>query len=128
MKTMQKISGIAGALVITAGMVAGFATNAEAAPPAGSVETRSVAVSYADLDLNRGAGVQALYQRLRVAAKRACGSYDTRDRIGRASVQACREAALTDAVARLGNERVAWFHSAGGRGAKAPRQRIAVRD
>ena len=60
MNTIQKISGLAGALVITAGMFAGFATNAEAAPPA-RVETRSIAVSYADLDLNREAGVQALY-------------------------------------------------------------------
>lgn len=106
MKTMQRISGLAGALLITTGMVAGFAADAEAAPPA-SIETRSVAVSYADLDLNREAGVQALYQRLRLAAKQACGSVDTRDLASRTGWQKCREVALANAVAQLGNERVA---------------------
>jgi UrcA family protein len=123
---MQRITGLAGALVITTGMVAGFATNAEAAPPVGG-ETRSVAVRYADLDLNREAGARTLYQRLRNAARDVCGTANPRDLPGRAAVRECRSAALTDAVTRLGNERVAALHRVNDRRpAEAPRQ-IAAR-
>jgi UrcA family protein len=127
MSTTQKISGLAGALVITTGMVNGFAANAEAAPPA-SVETRSIAVSYADLDLNREAGVQALYQRLRLAARQACGSVETRDLAARRAWQTCRDAALANAVERLGSERVAAIYRADQRGAQPAQQQIAVRE
>lgn len=127
MNTMQKISGLASALVITAGMLAGFATNAEAAAPA-SVETRSITVSYADLDLNREAGVRTLYKRLRLAAKQACGSVDTRDLAARAAWYECRDAALATAVERLGNERIAALHRAEQRVSPAAAQQIAARE
>jgi UrcA family protein len=124
MKTMQKISGLAGALVITTGMAAGFASNAEAAGK--GIATRSVAVRYGDLDLRHEAGVRALYQRLRMAAKQACGTLDTRHLAAHAAWQDCRNAALADAVERLGNERVAALHRANDGDLKTTPRRIAV--
>jgi UrcA family protein len=125
MNTMQKVTGMAGVMFIAAGMATGSAATAEAAPPAG-METRSVPVRYADLDLSREAGVRALYDRLRSAASRACGTFDNRDLAGRKYWQSCRDAALADAVGRLGNERVAALHQANQGRAFKPPQQIAV--
>jgi len=126
MKTMQTTTRFAGALVIATGMMAGFAMDAEAAS-ATDVETRSVAVRYADLDLNKDAGARTLYQRLRNATREACGTSDPRDLRSRAAVRECRAAALTDAVTRLGNERVAALHRVNGRLPADASRRIAAR-
>jgi UrcA family protein len=127
MKTMQKISGLGGALLITAGMVAGFATTVEAAPPAWAVETRSVSVRHADLDLGHEAGVRALYARLRVAAGNACGNYGPRDLAARADWRRCRDEALAGAVERFGDARVAEVHRLAQGGGERRSTRIARR-
>lgn len=126
MKTMQRIAGLGGALLLTAGMVAGFAAPAEAAPPARAAETRSVTVGFADLDLRTEAGVQALYRRLGRAAGRACGDYATRDLAARADWQRCRAEALAGAVERFGDARVAEVHRVAQGGERRP-ARIAGR-
>ena len=85
--------------------------------------SRSVTVSFADLNLRHPAGVETLYQRLETAARQACGIYDTRDIKGVRANRACREKALTDAVARIGNDRLAKVHAT--RSGKVPEQRVA---
>lgn len=75
-----------------------------------NVETRSVTVSYADLDLSKQAGVESLYQRLRVAAHSVCGSKDSRYPEDVRDWQRCHDAALEQAVHRLGNERLTAVH------------------
>lgn len=80
-----------------------------AASPAAaqSVETQTVRVSYADLNLNSDAGARAMLRRLRAATAEVCG-----ERIGPRSlaehrkIRACRTASIGQAVAELDNERV----------------------
>lgn len=61
----------------------------------------SVAVSYADLDLSRPAGVAVLDRRLARAADAVCGVPDARDLRAAIATRACRTAALTAANAEL---------------------------
>jgi len=72
---------------------------AAAAAPA----PRTVKVSYADLDLGTDGGVEALYQRLRTAARAACNPSDTLDGRSQGSFEVCKAEALERAVARIGN-------------------------
>ena len=78
-------------LLIPLTLAASFAAPATAAP-------RSVAVSYADLDLSRPAGVAALDRRLSRAADAVCGPVDARDLRASAAARACRTAALSAAA------------------------------
>jgi UrcA family protein len=69
-----------------------------------SAETREQVVSYADLDLEDGAGAAALMQRIRAAARVVCRTpgveWTTLDAFLRA--QRCRELAIEQAVERVG--------------------------
>ncbi len=68
----------------------------------------TVAVSYADLDLNTTAGAAALVQRLDKAARLSCGGA-TLNKVDLPRLQAfnsCRQAAVSEAVAKVGNPRV----------------------
>lgn len=73
-------------------LVAAVAAPATASP-------RSIAVSYADLDLSRPAGVAALDRRLARAADAVCGPVDARDLRAMSAARACRTAALSSANA-----------------------------
>ena len=67
---------------------------------------RTVKVSYADLDLGTDGGVEALYQRLRTAARAACNPSDTIDGPSQVSFEVCKVEALERAVAQIGNARL----------------------
>ena len=70
----------------------------------------TVAVNYADLDLTTDAGVQALYRRLQVAAKRVCRSFEGRE-IGKGTKRrACYDQALSDAVTKVNLEMLSALH------------------
>ena len=67
----------------------------------GKNELPSVTVSYFDLDLATPAGVQALYDRMKDAARTVCDSLATRE-IGRMGLwRDCYEQAVDDAVATV---------------------------
>jgi UrcA family protein len=65
-------------------------------------EVRSIAVSYGDLNLKTHAGVVALYHRIDVAAKYACGSrYLTGSRAASPYWTACKDRAAREAIYSL---------------------------
>jgi UrcA family protein len=86
----------------------------------GRTETRSIKVRYDDLDLAKEAGIQRLYQRLRLAARQVCGSPDTRRPADVRDWRRCVDQALGTAVTELGNARLTAVHvrASGGDGTR----------
>ncbi len=75
---------------------------ASAAPAwAADREVSTVKVEYGDLNLATSAGVNTLRHRLIVASHDVCGDSDTRQMGSEADEQACRNAALQDALRDL---------------------------
>ena len=97
------------AIAAIAGGITAHADDGARASPH-QIETRSVKVRYADLDLTQDAGIRALYQRLRLAARQACGSADSRLLADLRNWQRCFDAALGTAVQRLDHERLTALH------------------
>mgnify|MGYP001815364777 CR=1 FL=1 len=68
-------------------------------------ETAAVAVSYAELDLSKSAGVEVLYDRLQRAAAKVCGVNDRSSSLyyvaTAAEKKACYQDALSRAVAQI---------------------------
>lgn len=92
----------------TAVALVGFAaSNVALADEAGRT---SVTVNYADLDLAKPAGIDALYARLRGAAKAACGDPDARNLREKALVRECRDEALSNAVAGVNHAALTAKH------------------
>lgn len=90
----------------------GSVANAADAPPATAIpkDAPRVTVDFADLDLSRPAGAEALYQRLRAAASRVCGDPDARRLEERVQRGVCREQAIERAVAGIGSRSFsAWY-------------------
>ena len=90
----------------------GAAHQVSATPPA----TRSVTVSYRDLDLKTIEGARTLYQRLKGAARTVCegsGVGGVQDVVG---FRACFDAALSEAVAKVNTPFLTAMHG------KAPTQ------
>jgi len=109
MTTLHKTSGFAVTLA-AASLFSIFPSSASGGTAAAIAGTRSVAVSYAHLDLGNAAGAQALYRELAVAAERACGKYDARNLRERSDWRRCRDAAFDEAVARIEDARIAALH------------------
>jgi UrcA family protein len=87
---------------------------AAAQEPAGNAalyDTNSVTVRFADLNLASSAGVQTLYQRLETAARRVCGSPDSRDFEARRDWKRCYSSALNSAVSTIGNGSLSELHA-----------------
>ncbi len=66
--------------------------------------------STVDLELGNGVAIERLYARLAAAAERVCGNYDGRNLRERNAWQACYEAALADAIARVPHPALAERH------------------
>lgn len=115
MKTMRKISGLSGAVAVTAAMVAGFSAEAGAGERMTNDRLPQVVVSYADLNLDTDAGALALYRRISNAARRVCADHGSRDVQQMRAVRACREQAITRAISDVGNEKLAAVHTVRGR-------------
>jgi UrcA family protein len=83
---------------VSALAAAALSTAALAASPAlaGQVETSSVVVSFADLNLGQAKGMASLESRLRIAARQVCDT-GNRDTHSRRLETECREQALSDA-------------------------------
>jgi UrcA family protein len=106
MKTARDWAGMTGIVVAAIGL--GTSLTASAADESGAGER--VVVRYDDLDLSRDAGVEALYGRLVMAAKRACGSYDAHLARERLAWRECFDTALEGAVAQFDSIRLAALH------------------
>lgn len=110
MKELLKNSKRIGLLVLLAMCVPAFAL---AATPKLALEEVQMNVSFADLDLNREAGVERLYQRIRSAAAAACGPSTLREagsfQAMRAS-QACYKELLDEAVLKVDNASLTKRH------------------
>ena len=87
---------------------ASFGGVAAAEPVDGNA--RSTAVQYGELELGTGLAVERLYARISAAAERVCGDYDGRSLRERNAWQACYEAALADAIARVPHAALAERH------------------
>jgi UrcA family protein len=71
------------------------------APAFAESETRSVTVSYDDLDLSSESGRERLTTRVQMAVKRVCGSADRQTLRERAARQACELNARREADTQL---------------------------
>ena len=112
MSTLRKTSILAAIAALAA--VATFTSVAEAATP---TNARSVAVSYSNRDLSNTAAVDELYRQIAVAAKRACGSYDAHSLRERGDWRECRDAAVSNAIARFVETRIAALNDKANLGA-----------
>ncbi len=76
------------------------------------LETNSIAVSYADLNLQNEEGVRVLYRRLRRASKGVCGDSPLK-LVGPVLRQAnqCYRETLTEAVEKVNNELLTRIHA-----------------
>jgi UrcA family protein len=75
-------------------------------------EPPSVRVSVKDLDLTTHAGAAALYQRIRNAARSACGSVDIVLPEEKAAWDRCVDEAIGSAVAKLGSAKLTEYYLA----------------
>ena len=114
MTTLHKTSGFAVITLAATSLFAIFPSSAWGDTAAASAGTRSVAVSYAHLNLGNAAAAQALYRELAVAAERACGAYDARNLRERSDWRRCRDAAFDEAIARIDDARIAALHENAG--------------
>ena len=79
---------------------------------ASSEEVR-LSVSYGDLDLEKAAGIETLYQRLKSAASSACGSVTLREAGSLEQVvnnKACAKRLLDRAVQKVDNTALSRLH------------------
>jgi UrcA family protein len=104
MNTLHTTSRLAWTLIAVAGVFSVLSPAAKAAAPA---DARSIAVSYAQLDLGHAAAVDTLFRQIAVAAERACGPYDSRNLRERMGWRECRDAAFKTAIAELVETRIA---------------------
>jgi UrcA family protein len=80
-----------------------------ASPTLAGEPSRSIKVSYADLDLSTAAGAATLYSRIRSAARQVCGPegviyYDMR------GWKRCFNGAVSDAVTKVNSPRLTALH------------------
>ena len=85
-----------------------FGSNAQAVERTG--DAPSTNVGYADLNLNTADGVEALYARLRTAARHVCSQHEGRTLINAAEWQACYDQALSTAVSKVKSESLSALH------------------
>ncbi len=82
-------------LILAAAAAASFTVPALAESP--SFDTRTAAVSVANLDLSSAAGIRELDRRIGAAARDACGTPSVADPKGRQKAKTCRADAIAGA-------------------------------
>lgn len=93
-----------GAFAVCTSLVAYTAAAAEP-------KVKSLAVSFADLDLSKSAGAQTLYKRIKAAARHVCGPTDQYTFVTSASAfRQCFEKAVADAVAQVDRPSLTALH------------------
>ena len=97
--------------ILLLGGFAGLAAGAAGASPASS-DAPALAVRFSADMLATDSGARALYHRLEQAAERVCPGQPTETRIVPVAVVKCREQAVTAAVNKIHNQRLAAVHAA----------------
>ncbi|MDB6044940.1 MAG: hypothetical protein JWM63_3491 [Gammaproteobacteria bacterium] len=106
MKTQNaKRSALTAVVLFSAGLASSLelATSAEH-------EFRTVVVRYSDLDLTQPDGARAVYERIKIAARKACGATNIGDLTLFAHCHECYENAVANAVAKVQSIRVSELH------------------
>jgi UrcA family protein len=88
-------------ITLTLTSLLGFGAAIGAANSAQAAEAAGIKVSYADLNLARGADVQTLYRRIEHAAANACTPVDQRELARHLAYVRCYDAAIEAAVAEV---------------------------
>jgi UrcA family protein len=102
-KTVAR-AGIAAAIALCTFLLANGAS-------AGEPQKVSKIVSYADLDLSKPAGAQALYNRIKRAAREVCGSADYYKNVSPPKAwRECVDTAVADAVAEVDRPSLTALH------------------
>jgi UrcA family protein len=92
------------------------------------VQTRTKAVSYADLNLDHKAGLDTLYSRLESASREVCSPHDSyRNWAMSRDWQACYSHAMDKAVADVGNLGLQDYHLAKIGGAAESTEQVSDR-
>ena len=78
-----------------------FAITTNVAVAEGTSDNKSLTVQFADLDLNRPAGIATLFQRIKSAAKSVCEVHRGETLPAKRAYAACVDLALSTAVARV---------------------------
>ena len=118
MRTISQSLGAFGTLAIL------FTTTALPAAADGRLVEESLEVRYADLDLDKAAGVASLYARLRSAAEQVCDvAAGPQALFLSSSERVCAAAALEQAVANVDRAALTAYHAARASqaGARGPR-------
>ena len=87
--------------VLAAPMLLGAFTTVAAPAAAEQVETASVTVSFADLNLANPAGVATLRNRIKAAVNQVCSKVEPRLRGGQVAWEQCKAKSLADAMEKL---------------------------
>ena len=77
---------------------------------ASSIGVRTEVVRFADLDLTRPAGAQALYRRIQQAARDVCEPDRLRDGVYMSSYRLCLSSAIARAVIEVGSPLLTEHH------------------
>jgi UrcA family protein len=105
--------------IIAAGLGGWLLASTALAAPATEAATQRI--SYAELDLNKDAGVERLYARLRHAAEQVCGGVNIRDLAGTHRQEDCVRASLDRAVEDVHSARLTARHRGATAGAQYAR-------
>jgi UrcA family protein len=94
------------------GSLAGLAAAAAAGASPAPGDQSALVVRFSPDMLATDSGAKALYRRLAQAAEQVCPPQPTETRIVPAAVVKCRQQAITAAVDRIHNQRLAAIHAA----------------
>jgi len=96
---------------LLAGLLTATFLGAGIAGAADDVVTKSMSVSYGDLNLDTREGNATLYRRLRAAALRVCGEPDSRDLRSTTEARACFAKAMDTAVRQIDRAPLTALHA-----------------
>jgi UrcA family protein len=107
---MNRLTGSRG--IVTAGFALLACTLAGGAVSSAEAQARSVKIEYSDLNLATERGSQAMYRRLRSAAREVCGATpDLRELQLRVSWRECYDGAIDRAVREIGSDQLSALHA-----------------
>jgi UrcA family protein len=114
------------ATVLIASILSLTTLDARSAVP--TADSHSVTVQFADLDLNREAGIARLYSRIKGAARRVCDQQASDLLATKQSYPVCVKRAVSTAVARIDRPMLSeYVAQLGGKPAKTTPASVAAR-
>jgi UrcA family protein len=110
--TMTSLYRKAALTALTLALLSPLASLAQSRAPAGGSDgLPAVVVIYGDLNLNRSAGLELLFNRLRSASKTVCAQFDTADLARRRVFDACINQAIAGAVMQIKSPALAALYT-----------------